>query len=81
MDERAIIELDIRGQICPSCLLQTLKAVNENSAAIRTGRAEVVVSTDDRQAVSTIPDATAKMGYQSTVERTGDGYRIRVYGR
>ncbi|MBS1185665.1 MAG: hypothetical protein H6R09_1266, partial [Proteobacteria bacterium] len=30
-----IIDIDIRGQICPSCLLLTLKELNRNSVAVR----------------------------------------------
>jgi hypothetical protein len=75
----SVIELDIRGQICPSCLLLTLKTVNQNGAALRAGQSEVRVVTDDRQATGTIPEAMAKMGYQSEVSRTEAGYRIRIF--
>lgn len=73
------IQLDIQGQICPSCLLLTLKALNENGPALRDGAAQVVVVTDDRQATSTIPDAATKMGYRSEVSRVGGGYRILIH--
>ncbi len=81
MNETTEIRLDIRGQICPSCLLLTLKEVNGNHQAIRSGAAEVVVFTDDRQAVTTIPEATAKMGYLSEVAREDEAYRIRIFTR
>ena len=74
------VELDIRGQICPSCLLQTLKAANQHAAGLRRGTTEVVVRTDDRLAVTTIPEAVAKMGLRAEVEEAGGGYRIRVVG-
>lgn len=74
------VELDIRGQICPSCLLLTLKAVNQHSAELRRAATEVVVVTDDRMAVSTIPGAVGKMGFQAEVTQEGAGYRIRVTG-
>ena len=74
-----IIQLDIQGQICPSCLLLTLKTLNEHGPALRRGDVEIVVVTDDRQATSTIPDAIARMGYQSDVTRIENGYRIRVH--
>ncbi len=73
------IQLDICGQICPSCLLLALRTLNQNREAILRGEAEVLVLTDDRQATSTIPDATAKMGYATEVTRTGDGYRMRIF--
>ena len=73
------INIDIRGQICPSCLLLTLKALNENGAAIRAGSSEVIVVTDDRQATATIPATADRMGFHAKVERLEDGsYRIRV---
>ena len=79
--ERTIhtIQLDICGQICPSCLLLALRTLNDNREAILRGEAEVLVLTDDRQAIGTIPDATAKMGYTTEVTRTQDRYRIRIF--
>lgn len=74
-----IIQLDIHGQICPSCLLLTLKALNEHGPDMRSGATEIVVLTDDRQATSTIPEAAAKMGYRSDVTRADGGYRIRIH--
>jgi TusA-related sulfurtransferase len=75
------INLDIRGQICPSCLLMTLKELNQNAAAIRAGQQEVVVVTDDRQATSTIPATAERMGFHVDVARIEDGYRIRIFGQ
>ena len=73
------LQLDIYGQVCPSCLLQTLKAVNQNGQAIRDGKLEILVLTDDRQATATIPEAVAKMGYGSDIDRTDQGYQIRIH--
>lgn len=78
MDSVNTIHLNIVGQICPSCLLLTLKELNQHAAAVRNGTTEIIVTTDDRQATSTIPDAVQKMGYASEVTRVTDGYRIRV---
>lgn len=75
------IEMDIRGQICPSCLLLTLKEVNNNATALRNGETEIVVLTDERQAVNTIPDAMDNMGYVADVEQHEDGYCIRIYSQ
>lgn len=74
------IDIDIRGQICPSCLLLTLKALNQNAAAIRSGDTEVVVLTDDRQATTTIPATAGRMGFRTDVARGEAGYRIRIFG-
>lgn len=74
------IELDIRGQICPSCLLLTLKEVNRHATDIRCGGTEVVVTTDDRQATATIPATAERMGFSTEVKRLDGGYRIRIFG-
>ena len=74
------IDIDIRGQICPSCLLLTLKELNGNGAAIRAGNAEIVVTTDDRQATATIPATADRMGFRTEVSRMDDLYRIRIFG-
>jgi TusA-related sulfurtransferase len=78
MESVTSIHLDISGQICPSCLLLTLKELNQHAAAVRAGQTEIVVTTDDRQATATIPDAVGKMGYAAEVTRADAGYRIRV---
>lgn len=78
MDSVNSIHLDISGQICPSCLLLTLKELNQHAAAVRAGATDIVVTTDDRQATATIPDAVIKMGYAAEVDRVAGGYRIRV---
>lgn len=74
------IDIDIRGQICPSCLLLTLKELNRRIAEMRAGQAEIVVMTDDRQATSTIPATVGRMGFGTDVTRVGDVYRIRIFG-
>jgi TusA-related sulfurtransferase len=74
------IDIDIRGQICPSCLLLTLKELNQNGPAIRAGSTEVVVVTDDRQATATIPATADRMGFQTEVTRVNEVYRIRIFG-
>lgn len=74
-----IVQLDIHGRICPSCLLLTLKALNEHAAAIRTGEVDILVLTDDRQATATIPDAAGKMGFHAEVGPDDRGYRIHIH--
>lgn len=74
------IDLDICGQVCPSCLLLTLKELNSNSAAIRAGSFDVMVVTDDRQATATIPVTAERMGFCSEVARLDGTYRIRIFG-
>ncbi len=74
-------DIDIRGQICPSCLLLTLKEINRVGADIRAGNAEVVVLTDDRQATATIPATVNRMGFHTDIDRLEGAYRIRIFGR
>jgi TusA-related sulfurtransferase len=75
------LDIDIRGQICPSCLLLTLKELNRMGADIRAGSAEIVVLTDDRQATSTIPATAGRMGFHTDVTRLAGVYHIRIFGR
>lgn len=77
--EKTIIVLDIRGQICPSCLLQTLKAVNTHIDAIRRDECEVHVVSDDRHAMITIPEAVEKMGLTTSMEQAENGFNIHIF--
>jgi TusA-related sulfurtransferase len=45
---------------------------------VRDGSAEIVVTTDDRQATATIPATVDRMGFQTDVCREDDYYRIRI---
>jgi hypothetical protein len=74
------IDIDIRGQLCPSCLLVTLKELNRCGTAVRAGEAEIMVTTDDRQATATIPATVDRMGYGAEVVRLEGVYRIRIFG-
>ena len=73
-----IIVYDIRGQICPSSLLFTLKELNEQRIALKEGRIRILIKTDNRNATTTIPDAVASMGYTSTVEKKEGYYDIFI---
>ena len=77
--DRKIIEMDIRGQLCPSCLLLALKEVNTNIQSIKSGESEINILSDDRHATVTIPDAVAKMGLTTSVEKGSEGFEIRIY--
>lgn len=73
-------EYDIRGQICPSALLITLKQVNSRQKPLKQGQLRLVVLTDSREATSTIPAAVENMGYSVLVEQSRDHYRISITG-
>ena len=72
-------EFDLRGQICPSCLLMSLNEVNNHQRELRENKKELHILTDDRQATGTIPDAVKNMGYQVDIEKEQGSYRIKIY--
>jgi TusA-related sulfurtransferase len=76
-----LIEIDIRGQICPSCLLTTLREVNLRKAALKQGGVVLRVRTDSRDATATIPAAVGNMGYPVAVEKAEGHYLILISGR
>ena len=61
------IILDIRGQICPSALLTTLKEVNNIKTKLQNGEVSLQILTDNRDTTSTIPNAIKSMGYKTSV--------------
>lgn len=75
---RNAVELDIRGQICPSCLLIALQEVNARQDALRDGTEVLNILTDSRHATNTIPAAVGNMGYQVSVDKDGGFYIISV---
>lgn len=72
--EENIIVHDIRGQICPSSLLYTLREVNNQRKALKGENLKIVIKTDNRHATSTVPDAVATMGYDCRVQKMQEGY-------
>lgn len=77
-DNPELAELDIRGQICPSCLLLALREVNERADALRRGAVEIRILTDNRQATATIPAAVTNMGFEVAVAKEGGHYALRI---
>lgn len=72
------VVLDIRGQICPACLLISLKELNNNREIIKNGQASLVVLTDYRDATRTISNAVTAMGYSVSVEKKEGYYEITI---
>lgn len=77
--EANTIRMDIRGQICPSCLLLALKEVNSHIKMIKDEGCEIVILSDDRHATTTIPEAVEKMGLTTSIVKTTEGFEIRIY--
>lgn len=72
------VEFDIRGQICPSCLLLALREVNARKEALRNGQVRLCIRTDSRDAITTIPDAMQNMGYAVAVTKDRGHYLITI---
>ena len=73
-----VFTIDIRGQICPSCLLIALKQVNERRDQLQSGQEVIHILTDNRQATNTIPGSVGSMGYETVVEKIENHYRIEI---
>ncbi len=71
-------EIDIRGQICPSCLLLVLREVNQRHRELLAGDLCLVILTDNRDATGTIPEAVNNMGIAAAVEKRAGYYRITI---
>ncbi len=77
-ESMTVVEFDIRGQICPSSLLITLREINVRQKNIRSGAQQIVILTDNRDATITVPDALSNMGYVVSVEKKHNYYVIEV---
>ncbi|MGD0282008.1 MAG: sulfurtransferase TusA family protein [Dissulfurispiraceae bacterium] len=75
-----VIEFDIRTQICPATLLIALKEINNHSLQLEDGTVKLIFLTDNRDALTTIPESVANMGYSVNVTKNESCYSIEVYG-
>jgi TusA-related sulfurtransferase len=78
MTNSTVIEKDVRGQICPSCLLIALRELNDLQAQIKSGQHEFHILTDNRHSTTTIPNAVNNMGYTVNVNKEAGYYRIII---
>ena len=72
-----IREFDIRGQICPSALLVTLREVNTMYTGLQEGSV-LHVLTDSRKATDTIPSAVVNMGLKAEILPLQGYYQITI---
>ncbi len=73
-----VLELDLRGQVCPATLLKSLSEINRRKEDLQSGALRMDILTDHREATVTVPEMAGSMGYEVTVAK-GDGhYVIRV---
>jgi len=77
-NKEKIVRYDIRGQICPSSLLTTLREINTLKKELSQGIINIHILTDNRDATVTIPDATENMGYLAEVIKQEGYYLIKI---
>ncbi len=70
------LEMDIRGQVCPSSLLLVLREINRHHQELISGQLCIVILTDNRAATGTVPEAVRNMGVDAVVEKVDKYYRI-----
>lgn len=71
-------KMDIRGQVCPSCLLLVLREVNQQHRQMMAGHLSLEVLTDNRDATSTVSEAVSNMGLGAISEKVNGYYRITI---
>lgn len=76
--EHAVIEFDIRGQICPATLLIALREVNGHAEALKNGDVDLIFLTTNRDSTQTIPESVENMGFRVDVVAEGGYYVIKV---
>jgi TusA-related sulfurtransferase len=72
------IDIDMRGQVCPACLLVAMDSINKNRKVLQDGEAILCIKTDNREATTTIPTTARNMGYSVTVEKMDTYYLVCV---
>jgi TusA-related sulfurtransferase len=73
-----VVELDLRGHVCPASLLISLKQLNAMRESLSNGETSLRVLTDNRESVPTISNAARSMGYAVTVEHADAHYVLLV---
>lgn len=76
--EQKVIEIDMRGQVCPACLLVAMDKMNKNRDVLKSGEARLCIKTDNREATTTIPTTAKNMGYGVSVTKMDTYYRLCV---
>lgn len=76
--EQKVIDIDMRGQVCPACLLVAMDKMNQNRDVLKSGETKLCIQTDNREAITTIPTTARNMGYNVKVTKMGTDYRICI---
>ncbi|MBI4498019.1 MAG: sulfurtransferase TusA family protein [Chloroflexi bacterium] len=61
------MQVDARGEVCPTPLMMTMQAIKQTPSG-----EPIVVLIDHAPALDTIPPQARRLGWQVTVEETGD---------
>ena len=72
------IEVDMRGQVCPSSLLVAMDNINRQKDGLQDGSLKLSIKTDNREATTTIPGTAKAMGYAVEVIRKEGYYQIEI---
>lgn len=73
-----VIDIDVRGQVCPATLLAAMESMNLHRKALREGTAVLCIRTDNRDATFTIPGTAKNMGYSVSIIKQHGSYEIRI---
>ncbi len=72
------INIDMRGQVCPSTLLVAMDNLNKHRETIQDGSVRLRIQTDNREATTTIPTTAENMGYDVHVSNMEGYYQIEI---
>ena len=76
--EPKITTIDMRGQVCPACLLVAMDNLNKHRKNLETGNESLCIKTDNRHAITTIPTTAQNMGYAVKVTKQDTYYTICI---
>ena len=76
--EQKVVDVDMRGQVCPACLLVAMDMMNKNRDVLKSGEIILCIKTDNREATTTIPTTAKNMGYNVKVNKKDTYYQICV---
>lgn len=76
--EARIIQVDMRGQVCPSTLLVAMDSLNRHGDALQSGALRLLIITDNREALHTIPVTAENMGYAAHITKTASHYKLLI---
>jgi TusA-related sulfurtransferase len=75
---RTLLELDLRGQICPATLLKSLRELNRLKGDLNNGCSRLDILTSNRDSMATVSDAASSMGYKVAVRQDDAHYRVSI---